>query len=176
MPVTTLPSVASTFEDNLASLQPHIKPNVALYLILRRYEAAPKLLAVTYVPDSAPVRQKMLFASTRLTLVRELGTEHFRDTVFVTTAEELSERGFKKLDAHNKLDAPLTKEEKTLGEVKRAEQEVGSGTGTREIHLSKSLSMPVAADAIAAMKEVGRGGDRIVAMLVSWIIDGTGPA
>lgn len=165
--MTTLPSVASTFEENLASLQPHIKPNVALYLMLRRFEAAPKLLAVTYVPDAAPVRQKMLFASSRLTLVRELGTEHFRDTVFVTTAEELSERGFKKLDAHNKLEAPLTMEEKALGEVKRAEQEAGSGTGTREIHLSKSLSMPVAEDAIAAMKEIGQGGDRIVAMLVS---------
>lgn len=167
VPAMTLPSAAPTFEGNLAGLQPHIKPNAALYLILRRFEAAPRLLAVTYVPDAAPVRQKMLFASTRLTLVRELGTEHFRDTIFVTTADELSERGFQKLDAHNKLEAPLTEEERTLGEVKRAEQEVGSGTGTREIHLSKSLSMPVAEEAIATMKEICQGGERVVVMLVS---------
>ncbi|KPM43699.1 hypothetical protein AK830_g2859 [Neonectria ditissima] len=165
VPVTTLPASSSSFDDNLASLQPHIKPNVALYIILRRFDAAPRFLAVTYVPDEAPVRQKMLFAATRLTLVRELGSEHFRETVLLTTANELTPKGFEKHDAHNKLDAPLTEEEQTLGEVKRAEQEAGSGTGTREIHLSKSLAMPVAEQAIAAMKEVGQDGGRVVAML-----------
>ena len=166
IPVTTLPSSSSSFSENLASLKPHIKSNAALYLILRRYDTAPAFVAVSYVPDSAPVRQKMLFASTRLTLVRELGTEHFRETIFVTTPEELSESGFKKHDAHTKMDAPLTEEERTLGEVKRAEQEAGSGTGTREIHLSKSLAMPVTEDAIAAMKEVGQDAGRVVTMLV----------
>ena len=112
-------------------------------------------MAVTYVPDTAPVRQKMLFASTRLTLVRELGSEHFRDTIFATTAKELTPAGFDKHDAHTALDAPLTEEEKSLGEVKRAEQEAGSGTGIREIHLSKTLNMPVSEDALAALKDLG---------------------
>ncbi|RCI15329.1 hypothetical protein L249_6520 [Ophiocordyceps polyrhachis-furcata BCC 54312] len=167
VPVTTLPSTGPSFEANLDSLQSHIQPKEALYLLLRRFDDAPQLLAVTYVPDTAPVRQKMLFASTRLTLVRELGTEHFRETIFVTTAQELTEAGFRKLDAHNKLAAPLTEEERTLGEVKRAEQEAGSGTGTKEIHLSKSLSMPVAEDALSAMRELGpdSGGGRTVTML-----------
>ncbi|KAF4580892.1 twinfilin-1 [Ophiocordyceps camponoti-floridani] len=168
VPVTTLPSTGSSLGSDLESLQPHIQPKEALYLILRRFDDAPRLLAVTYVPDAAPVRQKMLFAATRLTLVRELGTEHFRETIFVTTSQELTAAGFRKLDAHNKLDAPLTEEERTLGEVKRAEQEAGSGTGTREIHLSKSLAMPVAEDALAAMRELGSsegGGGRTVVML-----------
>ncbi|KAF7556869.1 hypothetical protein G7Z17_g1117 [Cylindrodendrum hubeiense] len=163
--VATIPSSSSSFNDNLASLQPHIKSNVALYLILRRYDSAPRFLAITYVPDEAPVRQKMLFASTRLTLVRELGTEHFRETILLTMANELTAKGFEKHDAHTKLDAPLTEEEQALGEVKRAEQEAGSGTGTREIHLSKSLAMPVSEDAIAAMQEIGQEGGRVVTML-----------
>lgn len=165
-PVTTLPKNSSSFSDNLSTLQQHIKSDAALYILLRRYDDAPHLLAVTYVPDSAPVRQKMLFASTRLTLVRELGSEHFRETIFVTTAEELSESGFKKHDAHTKLDAPLTEEERTLGEVKRAEQEAGAGTGTREIHLSKTMNMPIDEDALAAITEVGQDGGRTVCMLV----------
>ncbi|KAJ6446755.1 actin-binding, cofilin/tropomyosin type [Purpureocillium lavendulum] len=164
VPVASIPSKSSSFNDNLASLQEHVKPNVANYFILRRFDDAPQFLAVTYVPDAAPVRHKMLFASTRLTLVRELGTENFRETIFTTTAEELTPNGFKKHDAHTKLAAPLTEEERTLGEVKRAEQEAGAGTGTREIHLSKSLAMPVTEDAIAALKELeGRG--RAVVML-----------
>ncbi|KEY67647.1 hypothetical protein S7711_09067 [Stachybotrys chartarum IBT 7711] len=165
VPVAELPNSSSSFAENLASLQPHIKPNVALYIILRRYSDAPPFVAVTYVPDAAPVRQKMLFASTRLTLTRELGLENFRETIFVTTPEELSENGFKKHDAHTKIDAPLTEEERTLGEVKKAEQEAGSGTGSREIHLSKSFAMPVPEDAIAALKEVGQDGGRLVVML-----------
>lgn len=165
MPVTSIPSKSSSFDDNLATLKEHIKPNVASYFILRRFDDAPQFLAVTYVPDEAPVRQKMLFASTRLTLVRELGTENFRETIFTTTAEELTPSGFKKHDAHTKLAAPLTEEERTLGEVKRAEQEAGAGTGTREIHLSKSLAMPVAENAIAALKEL-ESKARTVVMLV----------
>lgn len=165
VPVATLPSKSSSFTDNLDSLQQHIKSDAALYIILRRGDSAPQFLAITYVPDSAPVRQKMLFASTRLTFVRELGSEHFRETILVTTPEELSPKGFEKHDAHTKLEAPLTQEEQALGEVKRAEQQAGSGTGVKEIHLSKNFSMPVSEDAIAAMKEVGEDGGRVVAML-----------
>lgn len=166
VPIATIGagSPSASFADKLAPLQAHTAPNAAAYLLVRRFDAAPALVAVTYVPDAAPVRQKMLFASTRLTLVRELGTEHFREHMFTTTADELTEAGFRKHDAHTQLAAPLTDEERSLGEVKRAEQEAGAGTATREIHLSKSLAMPVAADALAAMKELAAG--RLVVMLV----------
>ncbi|EON99725.1 putative cofilin tropomyosin-type actin-binding protein [Phaeoacremonium minimum UCRPA7] len=165
-PSSTSSSTSSSFSDNVSALlSPVLKPNEALYIILRRYPTAPRFVAVTYVPDSAPVRQKMLFASTRLTLVRELGSEHFRETIFATTAEELSPAGFEKHDAHSAMDAPLTEEERSLSEVKRAEQEAGQGTGTREIHLSKSLAMPVAEDALAALKALGADGGSSLVML-----------
>lgn len=122
-------------------------------------------MAVTYIPDSAPVRQKMLFASTRLTLVRELGSEHFRETIFATTPGELTAAGFEKHDAHASMEAPLTEEEESLGQVKRAEAEAGQGSGKREIHLSKSLAMPVAEDALTALEAVGKG-ERVLVMLV----------
>lgn len=165
VPISTIAD-SSSFGSNLTALQEHLELKQALYIIIRRFDTAPPLLGVTYVPDAAPVRQKMLFASTRLTLVRELGREHFRETILVNNPAELTEQGFKKHDAHEKLAAPLTEEERTLGEVKRAEAEAGSGTGTREIHLSKTLSMPMDEDTITAMKEVGEGG-RLVTMLVS---------
>jgi twinfilin len=164
----TSPSPSTSFSSNVSSLlTPHIKPNEALYIILRRHASTPAFAAVTYVPDAAPVRQKMLFAATRLTLVRELGSEHFRETIFATTAAELSPAGFEKHDAHVAQDAPLTEEERTLGEVKRAEQEAGSGTGTREIHLSKSLAMPVAEDAIAGLKGLASGNEKLVMLRIN---------
>jgi twinfilin len=111
----------------------------------------------------------MLFASTRLTLVRELGSEHFRETIFATTPEEVSPTGFDKHDAHSAIAAPLTEEERSLGEVKRAEQEAGTGTGSREIHLSKSLAMPVAQDALAAMKELSEGSKDLFMLVGSFL-------
>ncbi|KAB5517466.1 hypothetical protein GE09DRAFT_565851 [Coniochaeta sp. 2T2.1] len=162
------PASSSTFSSNLSSLlSPHLQPKEALYILLRRFDTAPFLSSVSYVPDAAPVRQKMLFASTRLTLTRELGTEHFRETIFATTAEELSARGFEKHDAHAKLEAPLTEEERSLGEVKRAEAEAGSGTGTREIHLSKNLAMPVSEGVVEALTKLGEGGRVFVSLKIN---------
>ncbi|KAK2066695.1 hypothetical protein P8C59_000486 [Phyllachora maydis] len=167
-PVTLLTpaSPGQSFESNVSSLlTPHVKKDEALFVILRRDAAAPFLAAVTYVPDTAHVRQKMLFASTRLTLLRELGSEHFRESIFATTPEDLSPAGFQKHDAHSAVAAPLTEEERTLGEVKRAEQEAGSGTGTKEIHLSKSFAMPIAENALAALKELAGESGRLLVML-----------
>ncbi|ORY63375.1 uncharacterized protein BCR38DRAFT_227187 [Pseudomassariella vexata] len=163
-PLTTLRSKGG-FSSSLSELAPHLQPNEALYIILRRHDAAPPFIAVTYIPDAAKVRQKMLFASTRLTLVRELGSEHFRETIFVTTAEELTPEGFERHDKHTALAAPLTEEERTLQEVKQAEAEAGSGTGVREIHLSASMNMPIMAEGLAALSEMGRGEGSGLVML-----------
>lgn len=166
-PVASLSRSSPDFNSNLGSLKPYLKPDEPIYIFLRRHDDAPFLIAVTYVPDSAKVRQKMLFASTRLALVRELGSEHFRETILASTADELSPAGFDKHDKHTVLDAPLTEEERTLGEVKRLEAEAGTGTGTRNIHMSSTMSMPVKTDALVALSELGRDGGRVLVMLVS---------
>lgn len=165
----------STFATDLTSqLAPHLQPKVALYALLRRFPTAPYLTAVTYVPDAAPVRQKMLFASSRLTLVRDLGTEHFRDSLFATDAAELTPAGFERHEKHEKLEAPLTEEERVLGEVKRAEAEAGQGTGTKEIHLSQSFSMPVEDSVVEALKEMGSGGKGLVMLVSLFLLCGSG--
>ena len=88
-------------------------------------------MAVTYVPNTAPVRQKMLFASTRLTLVRELGIENFGEQIFVENAEELSVEGWRKHEKHVALENPLTEEERNLVDIKNAEATEVGGTSRR---------------------------------------------
>ena len=151
------------------SFRPHLQEKAALYILLRRYEIASTapFVCITYVPDSAPVRQKMLFASTRLTLVRELGIERFRETIFATTKEELTKEGFERHDRHVKQEAPLTEEEMSLGEVKRKEQEEGGGTGARKSHVSSGVSMPVTEDALLALKSLNHEGQENLVQLVS---------
>lgn len=109
----------------------------------------------------------MLFASTRLTLVRELGREHFRETIYATTRDELTPEGFEKHDKHEQLEAPLTEEERSLEGVKQAEAVEGArGTGSREIHLGQRMAMPVMEDALEALKELKPDGGRSLVTLV----------
>jgi twinfilin-like protein len=170
VPSTALSSTSSSFEGDLPLLTSHLQPKTALYIILRRYPSSTPapFIAITYVPDAAPVRQKMLFASTRLTLVRELGIERFRETIFVTREDELSEEGFRKHDKHNELEAPLTEEEVSLGEVKRKEAEEGRGAGERKSHVSSGVSMPITDEALEALKRLasGEGEDSNLVQLV----------
>lgn len=171
VPVQLLsPPSPASFADNVTSLLlPALTDSDPLYILLKRYDAVPKLVAVSYVPDTAKVRQKMLFASTRLTLVRELGREHFRETIFATTKEELSPAGFERHDKHERLEAPLTEGERSLQDVKQAEAVEGSrGTGNREIGMGQKMTMPVGEDALASLKELAGEGGKGLVMLVSW--------
>ena len=97
----TLPA-NGTFEADLTQLDSLLNPTEPAYIILRRYEGSvkPPFIAITYVPDTAHVRQKMLFASTRNTLLRELGTDRFDESIFATLKEELTAEGFERHDAH----------------------------------------------------------------------------
>lgn len=161
------PSTSDFFSD-LDLLTPHVTDKEAAYIILRRYpDASDSFIAVTYVPDAAPVRQKMLFASTRLTLIRELGIERFRETIFATTKAELTADGFRKHDKHVELEAPLTEEELALGAVKRAESEEGRGSNVKRSHISDHFAMPISDDALGALKKLGNsgGGDNLVQLV-----------
>lgn len=161
-PLDTLASTSNNFLDNLSLLSPHIKTTEALYILLRQSNTPTGFVAVTYVPNAAPVRQKMLFASTRLTLVRELGLERFGETLVVTEADELTKEGWLKHEAHTKLAAPLTEEERELGEVKRLESEEGHGASQRKSHVAGGLQMNIADEAKAALEALKEGGDNLV--------------
>ncbi|TID14519.1 actin depolymerizing protein [Venturia nashicola] len=163
VPGTTIPSTSQSFAADLSNLQPHLKPNEALYILLRLDASSPTgpaFTAITYVPDAAPVRQKMLFASTRLTLTRELGGENFTDTLFCTLAEELSAEGWKKHEAHEKLENPLTEEERNLVGIKEAELTEVGGTGRRGAGYggSSGLKMTGGDGVVEALSSLGERG------------------
>lgn len=162
VPLSTLAasssSSPSSLSTDLASLQPHLQPNAAAYILLKlEASAADGYAAITYVPDSAPVRQKMLFAATRLTLVRELGVERFRETLFVTTKAELTADGWAKHQSHVALQAPLTDEERSLAGVREAEDAESRGTGARKSHVSSGLALDMDHGLVDGLRELGGG-------------------
>lgn len=138
-------SSSATFSSSLSALDSLLTPTAPLYLLLRRAPSSPSLVAVTYIPSRAPVRQKTLFASTRATLVRELGGEKFDETVFLTEREEVLDPA--QWDERAGPPAPaggggaggagdvglLSTEERELQAVKRAEEEERHGTRGRDL-------------------------------------------
>lgn len=165
-PTQTIFSSSTDFFDDLPSLKPHLSTTAAAYIVLRRYQNAPDgFVAVSYIPDSAPVRQKMLFASTRLTLVRELGTERFRESLFVTELKELEKEEWEKHEASGELKAPLTEEEQTLQGVKEAEAEARGGTAGKRLETGGHLAINLDADAMKALETFNEGTDNLLQLV-----------
>ncbi|MCJ1314609.1 Twinfilin-1, partial [Agyrium rufum] len=166
VPVKIIPSTSPDFWEDINTLESYLSDDQAVYLILHRYTDDPDgFIAVTYVPDAAPVRSKMLFASTRLTLVRELGAERFRGTLFVTLKEELSVEGWKRHDKHGEGDAPLTEEEKSLKGISDATAEISRGTTSRSSHVSSGLVFPISESALQSLKQLPSGRHNLVQLV-----------
>jgi twinfilin-like protein len=162
VPGATIQSSKDSFLDDLSNLSPHVTPTEALYILLRRADALSSpdksLVAITYVPNAAPVRQKMLFASTRLTLVRELGGEHFPESIFTTEADELTAAGWQKHVQHIESSNPLTAEEQSLQDIKDAEALESRGTRGQSLAQGGRLAIRADDDIAGALQSLGQGG------------------
>lgn len=114
----------------------------------------------------------MLFASTRSTLSRELGSEKFASTVFATEEEEIvSPDAWRERDGENspgRREELMGDKERELEAVRRAEAEARNGTPQRDIGIGGTfgpgsgsgmrVSMPVDEAAKTALKELQDGG------------------
>ncbi len=165
VPRSSIPA-SSSFAADLAHVGPALEPTTPLYVLLRRDESAPDgFVAVTYVPDAAPVRQKTLFAATRHTLVRALGAERFRHTRFVTEPSELEPDGWERHERGEAAEGPLTEEEKVLRGV-REEEEAGKNTTDRRALVGGRVPIGISAEARNVLGGWGREeGDNLVQLV-----------
>jgi twinfilin len=162
-----------------------LEPKAPLFLVLRHSDVG--LVALTYIPSNAGVRAKTLFASTRATLTRELGSEKFVTAIFATEEEEVfGEDAWKERDlegngtsnASYKREDLMDDKERELEAVRRAEEDARHGTAGRDVGTGGSLArvsgiatgggigvnMPVEEDAKTALRSIQ---DRGLVQLVS---------
>ncbi|KAI7966160.1 hypothetical protein MJO29_001908 [Puccinia striiformis f. sp. tritici] len=101
------------------------------YVLFRLGDDADKdWLFISYVPDQAKVRDKMLYASTRATVLRQLCDCNFHISIFATTKDELTPKGYIAHLASQKAQALLTSRERELADIKAAEGADSSSMGT----------------------------------------------
>lgn len=96
--------------------------------------------------------------------MRDLGGEHFPESVFCTEPADLTAEGWERHVKHTESEGPLTEEERSLQEIKQ--KEAVEGRGTRGQGLAQSGGLAVRADeaiagALNALRQ-GGGADNMV--------------
>ncbi|KAI8983649.1 hypothetical protein BDB01DRAFT_791605 [Pilobolus umbonatus] len=154
--------VESTFEADYKHVTGYLDSTKPAYLFVRldqknnagEYE----WLFLTYVPDHAKIRDKMIYASTRTSLLRELGDNRFVDSIFGTDQSEFTWEGYQKHLKHKSAAAPLTRREQELSEIKAAEAKAVTdydGTTGRKSYVP-GVSFPFTEQAMEAISELAK--------------------
>lgn len=171
-------AVESDFESDYKKyIEEYLDTQTPAYIFVRLDEKASsgehKWLFLCFVPDHAKVRDKMLYASTRATLTKELGDYRFSDNIYGTEKGEFTWDGYKKHLAHKNAEAPLTKREQELAEIKAAEAKTVSdyqGTATRKSY-APGVSFPLTEEAIKALSELKKEKEERTNNFVSLHLD-----
>lgn len=111
---------ASDLQSIFSSLHKHFSKQYPEpgYAIFRRSEEE-DFVFISFIPDLAPIRLKMLFASTKNTLVQQLGSESFGKKYILAFSEldELTESHYKNAILTKQDPSLLTSEERSLKEI-----------------------------------------------------------
>ncbi|ODV80670.1 Twinfilin A [Suhomyces tanzawaensis NRRL Y-17324] len=89
------------------------------YIVIPTSQAKDDFIFVSFIPDEAPIRQKMLYASTKNTLINSLGSNNFSksNTFSWTELLELTIDHYEFVRASKSSSGPLTNDEQTLNEI-----------------------------------------------------------
>ncbi|CAB4417652.1 unnamed protein product [Rhizophagus irregularis] len=148
--------ISGNSDSDFAGVGEFLEEKVPCYILYRldskslteNYE----WLFMAYVPDLAKVRDKMLYASTRATLSKELGDTHFVDSMYGTTVSEFTLEGYQKHKKHQDAEAPLTAREKELAEVKIAEASANAFSYSARKSHAAGISFPMSDEAVQAIQ------------------------
>ncbi|KAJ3799410.1 hypothetical protein GGU11DRAFT_870729 [Lentinula aff. detonsa] len=116
----SIPIEGSLTED-LPKLQDLLQDDVPAYILVKLDDPATDWLAIYYVPDSAKVRDKMLYASTRASLLKNLGSTVFTDSLFATSKADLTPEAYLAHLKHIAAPKPLSAREQEMEDIRLAE-------------------------------------------------------
>ncbi|KIM49244.1 hypothetical protein M413DRAFT_438415 [Hebeloma cylindrosporum] len=111
----------------------------------------------------------MLYASTRLTLLKSLGSTVFTDSIFATSKEDLTADAYQSHLRHVAAPHPLSIREQEMIELRAAERETASYDGSRgrTSYIGTGVGLNWSEEAEQAVKELGQGsGSSIVIITV----------
>ncbi|KAI0748322.1 hypothetical protein C8Q80DRAFT_1219518 [Daedaleopsis nitida] len=158
-----------TLAEDLDRLGDILEDTVPAYILVRLDDPPTEWLAIYYVPDSAKVRDKMLYAATRNIVTKSLGSAHFTDNLFATSKDDINAEAYAKHKRHLAAPKPMSAREKEMEAVKAAEREAGGrnyeGSRARQNHVGQGLFLKWSSEAEQAIKELATTDDSRVVIL-----------
>ena len=110
----------------------------------------------------------MLYASTRSSLLKALGSSLFTDTLFATSKDDLTPEGYSSHRLHMAAPQPLSAREREMADVRAAETDgTYEGSRARASHVGNGISLRWSQDAEDAIKQLGEGDSNVLVVLVS---------
>ncbi|KAI5969415.1 TWF1 [Candida margitis] len=134
-------SLSSIFDDLHAYISKQYPQPV--YIILP-YQSSK--VFISFIPDSAPIKQKMLYASTKNTLLSNLGSSSFAYKLAWTELDELNAEYLQKVINEDGATGPLTEDEKILQNLNNKSHIQGYGHGFKKELASMSSQTSSASD------------------------------
>lgn len=145
--------VGGPFTEDLGQIQilDVLEDAVPAY-ILAKFAPSDWVL-VCYVPDSATIRDKMLYASTRGSLTKSLGSTLFTDTIFASSRADLTPEAYATHRRHLTAPKPLSSREQEIADVRAAESSGSyNGSRTRASHVRTRVELQWTQEVEAAVK------------------------
>ncbi|KAI9565363.1 hypothetical protein GHT06_009155 [Daphnia sinensis] len=144
----------SNWEEDFDNLIPFLlEENQPAYLLFR-FDSQNSLgyewLFITWIPEHAPVREKMIYASTKATLKSQFGSGQIKEDILGTVPEDLTFKGYLKQKRNAAAPAPLTMAEEELALVKKTETNAHIGYDSKHQTLS-GVAFPISEAGLKAM-------------------------
>ncbi|KAG6814291.1 hypothetical protein H0H92_013416 [Tricholoma furcatifolium] len=146
---------AASFQHDLLLLPDILEDNVPAYILAKVSQS--DWLLISYVPDAANVRNKMLYASTRASLLRELGSNLFTDAIFATSKADLTPDAYAAHRRHVNAPKPLSAREQEMADVRAAEAGGAyEGSRARVNHIGTGVGLRWSDDLEDAVKQLAQ--------------------
>lgn len=112
----------------------------------------------------------MLYASTRLSLIKSLGSSLFTDSVFATSKADLTPSAYVAHLRHAAAPTPFSSREQELADLRAAENAAASyeGSRARETHVGTSPGFPWTQEAEDAVVNLARSQEDLLLILVGF--------
>ncbi|MDP2437060.1 MAG: twinfilin-like domain-containing protein [archaeon] len=145
-------------------LAEHVVAKQPCYFLLKIADAVTgndQWVFIVYAPDNSAIKDRMLYASSRETCKKSLGSGYFSEDFHVTDASELKWEEFQSHKQGKYVEAPLTATEVEMRLEKHAE--IHHGHAHEYVH---SVKFPVSQEAFAQLQSMTSSPHKVVFMHV----------
>lgn len=137
------------------------QPTFVLFRLDSKNTMGYEWVLISWSPEDSPIRQKMLYASTKATLKKQFGNSQIVQELFSTTEDEVTLRGYKNFLKMKEAPPPLSLAEAELENVKLSES-----NAVDRVNTLGSVALPISAEAKQAISSLTAGTTNYVQLSI----------